>query len=163
MVEVNMSGEVALLLSAALLVTVIGALFSRSMSITLIMMFYASIVLGVIFTIYQGILVGLLHIIIFAGAVSVMLLTVVLMTGQTDLSIGKRSLAALLATITVLVVAAASYSLFSAAPTGVQSQQTMSILSFVWTLRPWDLLILVIIFSGSMTAVINLLSKEEEA
>ena len=156
-----MAGEVALLLSAALLVTVLSALFSRSMSITLIMMFYASIVLGVIFTIYQGILVGLLHIVTFAGAVSVMLLTVVVMTGQTELNIGKRSLALSLAAVTILVVGAASYSLFSSAPSGVPQAQTMNILTFVWTLRPWDLLILVIVFSGAMTAVINLLSKEE--
>jgi NADH:ubiquinone oxidoreductase subunit 6 (subunit J) len=156
-----MAGEVAILLSAALLVTVLSALFSRSMSITLIMMFYASIVLGVIFTLYQGILVGLLHIVTFAGAVSVMLLTVVLMTGQTDLNIGKRSLALSLAAVTILVVGAASYSLFSAAPSGVQSEQGMNILAFIWTFRPWDLLILVIVFAGAMTAVINLLSREE--
>jgi len=155
-----MAGEVALLLSAALLVTVLGALFSRSMSITLIMMFYASIVLGVIFTIYQGILVGLLHIVTFAGAVSVMLLTVVLMTGQTELNIGKRVLALLLSAVTILVVGAASYSLFSAAPATVQPPQTMDILSFIWTFRPWDLLILVIVFSGAMIGVVNLLSKE---
>jgi hypothetical protein len=160
-VEVNMAGEVALLLSAALLVTVLGALFSRSMSITLIMMFYASIVLGVIFTIYQGILVGLLHIVTFAGAVSVMLLTVVLMTGQTDLNIGKRPLALFIAAVTILVVAAASYSLFSAAPGVVQPQQAMNILAFIWTIRPWDFLILVIVFSAAMAAVVNLLSKEE--
>jgi NADH:ubiquinone oxidoreductase subunit 6 (subunit J) len=156
-----MPGEIALLLSAALLVTVFGALLSRSMSLTLIMMFYASIVLGVIFTIYQGILVGLLHIVTFAGAVSVMLLTVVLMTGQTDLSIGKRSLAVSLGAVTILVVAAASYSLFSTAPTGVPQVQAMNILSFIWTIRPWDLLILVIVFSGAMTTVVNLLSKGE--
>jgi len=155
-----MAGEVALLLSAALLVTVLSALFSRSMSITLIMMFYASIVLGVIFTIYQGILVGLLHIVTFAGAVSVMLLTVVLMTGQTELNIGKRVLALLLSAVTILVVGAASYSLFSAAPATVQPPQTMDILSFIWTFRPWDLLILVIVFSGAMIGVVNLLSKE---
>jgi NADH:ubiquinone oxidoreductase subunit 6 (subunit J) len=156
-----MTGEIALLLSAALLVTVLSALLSRNMSITLIMMFYASLVLGVIFTIYQGILVGLLHIVTFAGAVSVMLLTVVLMTGQTDLDIGKRPLAVLLGAVTILVVAAASYSLFSTVPSGVQQPQAMNILSFVWTYRPWDLLILVIIFSGAMTAVVNLLSREE--
>jgi len=156
-----MTGEIALLLSAALLVTVMSALLSRNMSITLIMMFYASLVLGVIFTIYQGILIGLLHIVTFAGAVSVMLLTVVLMTGQTELDIGKRPLAVLLGTVTILVVAAASYSLFSTVPNGVQQAQPMNILSFVWTYRPWDLLILVIIFSGAMTAVVNLLSKEE--
>jgi len=156
-----MAGEVALLLSAALLVTVLSALFSRSMSITLIMMFYASLVLGVIFTIYQGILVGLLHIVTFAGAVSVMLLTVVVMTGQTELNVGKRSLALSIAAVTILVVGAASYSLFSTAPTSVQAGQAMDILGFIWTLRPWDLLILVIVFSGAMTAVVNLLSKEE--
>jgi len=156
-----MTGEIALLLSAALLVTVLAALFSRSMSITLIMMFYASLVLGVIFTIYQGILVGLLHIVTFAGAVSVMLLTVVVMTGQTDLNIGKRSLALTIAAITILVVGAASYSLFSIVPSGGPPAQTMNILAFIWTLRPWDLLILVIVFSGAITAVVNLLSKEE--
>ena len=156
-----MAGEIALLLSAALLVTVLGALFSRNMSITLIMMFYASLVLGVIFTIYQGILVGLLHIVTFAGAVSVMLLTVVLMTGQQDFDIGKRPLAVMLAVVTVLVVGAASYSLFSTVPPPGQQVQAMNILSFVWTYRPWDLLILVIVFSGAMTAVVNLLSKEE--
>jgi len=156
-----MAAEVALLLSAALLATVFSALLSRSMSITLIMMFYASIVLGIIFTIYQGILVGVLHIVTFAGAVSVMLLTVVLMTGQTDLNIGKRSLAVSLGAVTILVVGAASYSLFSAIPSGVQPEQRMNILSFIWTLRPWDLLILVVVFSAAMTAVVNLLSKEE--
>jgi len=156
-----LSGEIALLLSAALLVTVLGALLSRSMSITLIMMFYASIVLGVIFTIYQGILVGVMHIVMFAGAVSVMLLTVVLMTGQTDLNIGKRSLAVAIGAITILVVAAASYSLFAPVSSAAQGTQSMNILSFVWTVRPWDLLILVIVFSGAMTAVTNLLSREE--
>jgi len=156
-----MSGEVALLLSAALLVTVISALFSRSMAMTLISMFYASLVVGVIFTLYQGILVGLLHIIIFAGAVSVMLLTAVLMTGETDLGIGKRSLAVLLSAVTILIVGAASYSLFSTLPSGVAETPTMNLLEFVWVFRPWDLLILVIIFAASMTVVVNLLSKEQ--
>jgi NADH:ubiquinone oxidoreductase subunit 6 (subunit J) len=160
-VEVKMAGEIALLLSAALLVTVLGALFSRNMSITLIMMFYASIVLGVIFTIYQGILVGLLHIVTFAGAVSVMLLTVVLMTGQTELNIGRRSLALSVSAVTILVVAAASYSLFSTVPGTTRPVQAANVLAFIWAFRPWDLLILVIVFSGAMTAVINLLSKEE--
>ena len=156
-----MAGEVALLLSAALIVTVLSALFSKSMSITLIMMFYASLVLGVVFTIYQGILVGVLHIIVFAGAVSVMLLTVVLMTGQTELNIGKESLALTVSTVTILVVGAATYLLFSPLPSSAQPAQTLNILAFIWTLRPWDVLILAIVFAGAMTGVVNLLSKEE--
>ena len=155
--------EVALLLSAALLVTIIAAIFSRSISVTVIMLFYASLVLGVIFTIYQGVVVGLLHITMFAGAMSVMLMTVVLMTGELKLDIGNRKLAALLATITILIVAASSYSLFSGASSLPQSpsQPTQAILTFVWMFRPWDLLILIIIFAAAMIGVVNLLSKEE--
>lgn len=158
-----MPAEITLLLSAALLVTIIAALFSKSMSITIIMLFYASLVLGVIFTIYQGVLVGLLHIITFAGAMSVMLLTVVLMTGESNLNIGNRSLAALLSTITILVVAASSYSLFSGLPSPAEQLpgSTMGPLAFVWTYRPWDLLILIIVFAGAMISVVNLLSREE--
>jgi hypothetical protein len=160
-----MATEVALLLCAALLVTVITAIFSKSISVTIIMMFYASLVLGIVFTIYQGVVIGLLHITMFAGAMSVMLMTVVLMTGESKLDIGNRKLAALLATITILIVAASSYSLFSGASSLPQStpQSTESILVFVWMFRPWDLLILIIIFAAAMIGVVNLLSKEERA
>jgi hypothetical protein len=157
--------EVTLLLSAALIVTIIAALFSRSMSITVIMLFYASLVLGIIFTLYQGVLVGLLHIITFAGAMSVILLTAVLLTGESDLNIGNRSLAAVLSAVTILVVAASSYSLFSGAPTSTMPSpdSTMELLSFVWTYRPWDLLILIIIFAGAMISLVNLFSKNKES
>ena len=159
-----MAVEVALLLCAALLVTVIAAIFSKSVSVTIIMLFYASLVLGVIFTIYQGVVIGLLHITTFAGAMSVMLLTVVLMTGEEKLDIGKRSFASLLAVVTILIVAASSYSLFSNAPTQQPApQSTMSILSFIWMFRPWDLLILIIVFAAAMISVANLLTKETRA
>jgi NADH:ubiquinone oxidoreductase subunit 6 (subunit J) len=158
-----MSAEISLLLSAALLVTVVAALFSKSMSITVIMLFYASLVLGIIFTIYQGVLIGLLHIITFAGAISVMLLTVVLMTGESSLEIGNRKLAALLSTVTALIVAASSYSLYSNVPNIAPTSPPtpMELLQFVWTFRPWDLLILIVIFAAAMITVVNLLSKEE--
>lgn len=160
-----MATEVALLLCAALLVTVIAAIFSKSISVTIIMMFYASLVLGIVFTIYQGVVVGLLHITMFAGAMSVMLMTVVLMTGESKLDIGNRKLAALLATITILIVAASSYSLFSGASSLPQStpQPAEGILVFVWMFRPWDLLILIVIFAAAMIGVVNLLSKKERA
>lgn len=156
--------EVTLLLSAALLVTVIAALFSRSMSITVIMLFYASLVLGIIFTLYQGVLVGLLHIITFAGTMSVMLLTAVLLTGESDLNIGNRSLAAVLSAVAILVVAVSSYSIFSDMPSSTMSSpdSTMGLLAFVWTYRPWDLLILITIFAAAMIALVNLFSKEEK-
>ncbi len=156
-----MSSEVALLLSAALLVTVIAALFSKSMSITLIMLFYSSLILGVIFTVYGAIVVGLLHIITFAGAISVMFLAVILMTGQSDLDIGRRRLLLLVSIVTILVVAAASYQLFSGSLVGTEQLQAGELLSFIWTYRPWDLLILVVVFACAMIAVANLLSRED--
>ncbi len=160
-----MATEVALLLCVALLVTVIAAIFSKSISVTIIMLFYASLVLGIVFTIYQGVVVGLVHITMFAGAISVMLMTVVLMTGESKLDIGNRTLTALLAAITILIVAASSYSLFSRASSLPQStpQLPEGTLAFVWMFRPWDLLILIIIFAAAMIGVVNLLSKEERA
>ena len=160
-----MAGEVAILLCAALLVTVIAAIFSKSISVTIIMLFYASIVLGIVFTIYQGIVIGLLHITTFAGAMSVMLMTVVLMTGEEKLNIGNRTFAAIIATVTALIVAASTYSLFSGASTVPQttSLPPVSILSFIWMYRQWDLLILIVIFAASMIGVVNLLSKEAKA
>ncbi len=156
-----MSSEVALLLSAALLVTVIAALFSKSMSVTLIMLFYSSLVLGVIFTVYGAVLVGLLHIITFAGAISVMFLTVILMTGESNLAIGRRQLLLILSTVTILVVAAASYQIFSSSLTGTGQTTGGDLLAFIWQFRPWDLLILIVVFACAMITVANLLSKEE--
>jgi len=155
--------EVALLLSVALLVTVTAAMFSRSMSVTIIMLFYASLILGVIFTLFQGVLVGLLHIITFAGAISVLLLTIVLMTGESNLSIGNRTLAALIGTITILVVLASSYPLFGGMvpTTETTAGSTMGLLTFVWTDRPWDLLILIVVFAAAMIGIVNLLSEKK--
>ncbi len=159
-----MAVEAALLLSAALLVTIVVALISKSMSVTLIMLFYSSLVLGLIFTIYSGVLVGLLHIITFAGAISVMLLTVVLMTGESKMEIGSRQLALALFVVTSLVAGAASFQLYSSVAstsTPPQLQSSTEPLGFIWQFRPWDLLILVIVFACSMIAVANLLSRED--
>lgn len=156
-----MSSEIALLLSAALLVTVLAALLSKSMSVTLIMLFYSSLILGIIFTVYGAVLVGLLHIITFAGAISVMFLTVILMTGQSDLDIGRRRLLLIVSTVTILVVAAASYQLFSSSLAGTGQLPAGELLTFIWTYRPWDLLILIIVFACAMTVIANLLSRED--
>jgi NADH:ubiquinone oxidoreductase subunit 6 (subunit J) len=158
------SAEIAILLSAALIVTVVVALFSKSVSVSLIMLFYSSLLLGIIFAIYGGVLVGLVHIITFAGAVSVMLLTVVLMTGESKLMTGSRELAVILVVITIPVVGAASYETLQGLPQGI-AQPTIpdvtSLFQFVWQFRPWDLLILIMVFAASMLAVVNLLSFPE--
>ena len=113
-----MSNEVALLTSAVLLGTAVVALFSKRVSISLIMLFYSSVTLGVIFTLYGSVLVGLLHIITFAGAVSVLMLTAILMIGEAKLEIRANAAAVALLGALLVVVVLAAYQLLSALPSG---------------------------------------------
>lgn len=157
------SDIIAILLSATLLLTVVSALLSKKVSTALILLFYASLVLGVIFTVFDDTLIGLVTMITFAGAISVLILTVVLMTGQSTLE-SPFSLSGLSFIGTgVVILAAASLSLFSRInSTSPRSGGDLSLqlLSFIWEFRPWDLLILIMVFSASMVSVINLLSRE---
>lgn len=150
---------VAILLSIALISTISVALLSKSVSISLITLFYASLILGIIFATYGGIVVGLVHIITFAGAISVMLLTVILMTGEPKLIIGSRQIAGTLIALSIPVIGVASYELLSGLPFNVPVAPATSLFEFLWEFRPWDLLILIMVFASSMLAVANLLSK----
>jgi NADH:ubiquinone oxidoreductase subunit 6 (subunit J) len=156
--------EVALLLCAALIITVAVALFAKSISISLICLFYSSLLLGIIFATYGGILVGLVHVITFAGAVSVMLLSVVLMTGESKLRIGSLGLALVIFVVSVPIVGVVAYELFEGLPSST-SQPTITgistIFQFIWQFRPWDLLILIMVFAAAMVTVVNLLSSSK--
>jgi NADH:ubiquinone oxidoreductase subunit 6 (subunit J) len=157
-----MSSELALLTSVVLVATAAGGLFAKRMSVSLIFLFYSSVTLGVIFTLYGSELVGLLHIITFAGAISVMLLTSMLMIGVSSLDIGVKKLEGLLIGAVAVLGAAASCVFFAQlSSSGTQAAlEPLSVLQFVWQFRPWDLLILIMIFASSMIAVANLFSRE---
>jgi NADH:ubiquinone oxidoreductase subunit 6 (subunit J) len=160
-----MQADVAPLASAALLGTAVTALYSRRVSVSLIMLFYSSLVLGLIFTVYGSILIGLLEIVTFAGAVSVMLLTAVLMTGESDLRMGAGAARASLVGAAVVAAIAASSLVFGQVPGGGATAEGLSptsIIQFIWLYRPWDLLILLMVFASSMVVVVNLFSKEGE-
>lgn len=150
-------------LAAALVLTAVAALGAKKVSTSLIMLFYSSVVLGVTFTLYNDALIGLVHMATFAGAVSVLLLTVILMTGESNLAIGGRRIALVLAGVTVLVVLASISTITSGGPALAPSQSqdiSLQVLGFVWNYRPWDLLALIMVFASSMVAVVSLLSKE---
>jgi NADH:ubiquinone oxidoreductase subunit 6 (subunit J) len=162
-----MSVDVALFLSAILLVAVVVALFSKSVTVSLIALFYASISLGITFTLYGSVLVGLLEIITFAGAISVMLLTAILMIGESKLDIGASKLKLVVVGISIVTVSFATALILerglpfsSSSATGVTTFSPSDLLQFVWEFRPWDLLILLIIFASAMVVVTNLFSKE---
>jgi NADH:ubiquinone oxidoreductase subunit 6 (subunit J) len=156
------SEAVALLLAGALFATVAAALLSTKVSNSLIALFYTSIVLGIVFTVYGDTLLGLLTMITFAGAISVLLLTVVLMTGESKLDFGARRMALAAIPVAALIGIVSFLTLFSGQAGGIaSSDSSIPVLSFLWSLRPWDLLILMVVFSGAMVAIISLLGSEE--
>jgi hypothetical protein len=157
------SEYVPLVLSGVLLATVLVALFSKKVSVSLISLFYSSIMLGIAFTVYGDALVGLLTMVTFAGAVSVLLLSVILMTGESKLDIGAGRFELGLTALTLAVVVTSFYALSGglsgAIPEGFPDL-SLSVMAFAWQFRPWDLLILVTVFTSAMLGVANLLARE---
>jgi len=152
----------AVLLSAALVATVGFALFSSKVSSSLIALFYSSVVLSIIFTLYGDTMVGLVQMATFAGAVSVLTLTVILMTGEDRIGLGVRKLGTILV-LPLLAFAGASFYLLSggSGPSAVSyADISNQVLVFLWVNRPWDLLILVMAFASAMVTISNLMSRE---
>jgi NADH:ubiquinone oxidoreductase subunit 6 (subunit J) len=153
---------IPILLSVGLLATVGAALASSKVSYSLIALFYTSMVLGVTFTIYGDALLGLLTMITFAGAISVLLLSVVLITGESKLELGARKAALAAIPLVALIGALAASVVFSGQGGGqLTADVSLNVLAFIWTLRPWDLLILVTVFGGAMLSIISLLGGDE--
>ncbi len=152
----------ALLLSVALVATVGFALFTPKVSSSLIALFYSSVILAVIFTLYGDTFIGLVQMATFAGAVSVLTLSVILMTGESRIPLGARRSAAVAGAVLLASVAAVfitiegpgSYSPSSYPDIGSQ------VLEFLWVNRPWDPLILMVAFASAMVTVANLMSRE---
>ena len=153
---------VALLISGALFATVAVALLSTKVSNSLIALFYTSIVLGVAFTLYGDALLGLLTMITFAGAISVLLLSVVLITGESKIDLGAKKLAVAAIPLAAAIGGLSLLAVFTGQAGGIaSSDSSLDVLSFLWTLRPWDLLILMVVFAGAMVSIISLLGGEE--
>ncbi|MEM3684206.1 MAG: hypothetical protein QXX17_02195 [Conexivisphaerales archaeon] len=148
-------------LCAGLLLTSFFGLASKKVSTTLIMLFYSSIFLGIILTVLGDALLGLLHMVTYAGALSVMLLSVILITGQSDLSLHSRSSAKVAGAVAIAIAAVASFLMFdsSGALQVFPQDVSLQLFSFLWQFRPWDLLILVMLFMSSMLVLVNLFSK----
>ncbi len=154
---------VSAVISAAIIATAVVALFSTRVSVSLIFLFYSSMLLGIAFTVYGDALVGLMQIVTFSGAVSVLFLTVILMTGESRLRIGAGPTTIAAATGGVVVVAVVLTRLVAAgggAPPSSYPDVSMQTFAFLWEYRPWDLLVLVTVFAAAMVTVANLFSRE---
>jgi len=150
-------------ISVAIVATVLVALFSKKVSISLIFLFYASTLLGIAFTIYGNALVGLMQIVTFSGAISVLFLTVILMTGESRLDIGaaRLTIAAIAGALVLVLLALTQISpgLVGVSPS-TYPDVSLATFSFLWEFRPWDLLILVTVFASAMVTIANLFSRE---
>ena len=148
-------------ISVAILATVLVALFSKKVSVSLIALFWTSTLLGIVFTMYGNALVGLMQIVTFSGAVSVLFLTVILMTGESKLDIGATRLTiGVVAVALVLVALALTQVSFVGSSPSSYPDVSLATFSFLWQFRPWDLLILVTVFASAMVTVANLFSRE---
>jgi len=164
--------EITLFLGVMLVGVTIVALLVRKLVWSLIMLFYSSIIFGLILMTYGATFAGLFHIITFAGAVSVLFMVILMIVGgqalsSTDKLRGENyvgmSLAILAAIPLVLLV-----SNFAPLPNRIDEQsqlaqltfQINTPLSFLWNIRSWDLLLVVILVAAAMLGVMNLFSRE---
>ncbi len=167
-----MSFDVTLILGTMLVGVTIVALMVRKLVWSLIMLFYSSIIFGVLLISYGATFAGLFHIITFAGAVSVLFMVILMIVGDQTLSytdkLSKENytgmVLAILAAIP-LVVLVSNFNPFSARLDeetqllGLAGQYNNP-LWFLWALRSWDLLLVVILVAAAMLGVMNLFSRE---
>ena len=167
-----MTYEIALVLGVMLVGVTFVALMIRRLVWSLIMLFYSSIVFGLLLMSYGATFAGLFQIITFAGAVSVLFMVILMIVGGQALSytdkLGKENflgmILAVLAAIPLLILV----SNFEPLPNVMTEQAQLSGLAtqpdgplgFLWLMRSWDLLLVVIVVAAAMLGVMNLFSRE---
>lgn len=167
-----MSYEYTMILGAMLVGVTMVALMVRKLVWSLILLFYSSIVFGLLLMTYDAAFAGLFHIITFAGAVSVLFMVILMIVGGEALdakdALGKANyfgmILALLAAIPLVILT----SNFQPLPNRLTEQAQLSGLAsqpdgplgFLWLMRSWDLLLVVILVAAAMLGIMNLFSRE---
>lgn len=167
-----MTYEVTLALGVMLVGVTFVALLVRRLVWSLILLFYSSIVFGALLFSYDAVFAGLFHIITFAGAVSVLFMVILMIVGAEAWSradkLGKDNgpgvVLAILAAIP-LVILLSNFEPFS---NRLSEQSQLSALAtqpdgplgFLWLLRSWDLLLIVVLVAAAMLGVMNMFSRE---
>ena len=167
-----MSFEISLILGAMLVGVTIAALMVRKLVWSLIMLFYSSIIFGLLLISYGATFAGLFHIITFAGAVSVLFMVILMIVGGQAFSytdkLSKENYTGMIIAIFAaipLVVLVSNFEPFAVrVDEGTQlvglASQAGDPLAFLWTLRAWDLLLVIILVAAAMLGVMNLFSRE---
>jgi NADH:ubiquinone oxidoreductase subunit 6 (subunit J) len=167
-----MTYEVTLILGVMLVGVTLVALMVRKLIWSLILLFYSSIVFGLILISYGAAFAGLFHIITFAGAVSVLFMVILMIVGGSALSysdkLGKENYLGMMLAILAAVPLILLVSNFEPFPNSLSEQAQLSALAtqpgnaleFLWLMRSWDLLLVVILVAAAMLGVMNLFSRE---
>jgi NADH:ubiquinone oxidoreductase subunit 6 (subunit J) len=165
-----MSFGVTFLLGTMLVGVTIVALMVRKLVWSLILLFYSSIVFGLLLISYGATFAGLFHIITFAGAVSVLFMVILMIVGGQALSdkIGKENLTGMILAVLAAIPIVIIVSNFQPFPVRLDERtqllglaiQPNNPLGFLWALRSWDLLLVVILVAAAMLGVMNLFSRE---
>jgi len=165
-----MSFDVTFLLGTMLVGVTIVALMVRKLVWSLILLFYSSIVFGLLLISYGATFAGLFHIITFAGAVSVLFMVILMIVGGQALSdkIGKENLTGMILAVLAAIPLVIIVSNFQPFPVRLDERtqllglasQPNNPLGFLWALRSWDLLLVVILVAAAMLGVMNLFSRE---
>jgi NADH:ubiquinone oxidoreductase subunit 6 (subunit J) len=166
-----MTYEISLVLGVMLVGVTLVALVIRKLVWSLILLFYSSIIFGILLMTFGATFAGLFHIVTFAGAVSVLFMVILMIVGEQALSEdkpGKQHFAGVIIAVLVAVPFVLLASNFTPLSSRIDEQsqlaelpfQTNGPLGFLWVLRSWDLLLVVIVVAAAMLGVMNLFSRE---
>lgn len=167
-----MAYEIALILGVMLVGVTLVALMIGRLVWSLILLFYSSIVFGLLLMTYGAAFAGLFHIITFAGAVSVLFMVILMIVGGSALSyadkLGKENFLGMMLAVLAAIPLILLVSNFEPFPNRVTEQPQLSglvsqpdgPLGFLWLMRSWDLLLVVILVAAAMLGVMNLFSRE---
>ena len=168
-----MSYELTFILGSMLVSVTIVALSVRKLIWSLIMLFYSSIMFGLILISDGSAFAGLFHIVTFSGAISVLFMVIMMIVGnqastQTDKPGKKLQIIGVIITTLAAIPLILIVSNFTPLPNRISEQiQLSSIqnpptnpLAFLWTMRSWDLILITILVASAMLGIVNLFSRE---
>ena len=167
-----MSYELTFILGSMLVSVTIVALTVRKLIWSLIMLFYASIMFGLILITDGSAFAGLFHIVTFSGAISVLFMVIMMIVGnQASTQIdkpGKSPVVGIIITTLAAIPLILIVSNFTPLPNRISEQLQLSgtqnpptdPLSFMWTMRSWDLILITILVASAMLGIVNLFSRE---
>jgi len=166
-----MTYELTLFLGVMLVGVTLVALIVRKLVWSLILLFYSSIIFGLMLITYGATFAGLFHIITFAGAVSVLFMVILMIVGGQATSytekLGKENLVGIALAAMAAIPLVVLLSNFAPLSNRIDEQSQLAELTFqingplgfLWNIRSWDLLLVVILVAAAMLGVMNLFSR----